>query len=117
MTRNTPATTSVDEWIKADAGVGASMASGSHTCAKNCADLIPPARINILEKNVRKWHAIDPINTKWNAKKGICIKIHDKSVELKTTIANINEININMSLILENTNVFWAALIVYIRVE
>jgi hypothetical protein len=35
MTKNTPATTRVEEWIRADAGVGASIASGSHTCEKN----------------------------------------------------------------------------------
>jgi predicted outer membrane repeat protein len=29
--KNTPATTNVDEWINAEAGVGASIASGSHT--------------------------------------------------------------------------------------
>lgn len=29
--RKTPATTNVDEWINADAGVGASIASGSQT--------------------------------------------------------------------------------------
>jgi hypothetical protein len=31
MIKNTPATTSVDEWISAEAGVGASIASGNHT--------------------------------------------------------------------------------------
>jgi hypothetical protein len=31
ITKNTPATTRVDEWIRAEAGVGASIASGSHT--------------------------------------------------------------------------------------
>jgi hypothetical protein len=35
ITRNIPATTKVDEWINADAGVGASIASGNQTCAKN----------------------------------------------------------------------------------
>jgi hypothetical protein len=33
--KKTPAITSVDEWIKAEAGVGASIASGNHTCEKN----------------------------------------------------------------------------------
>jgi hypothetical protein len=49
--------------------------------------------------------------------RGICKKIIDKSVVLNTLIVNINEININISLIRENTNVLRAALIVYIRVE
>jgi hypothetical protein len=29
----------VAEWIKADAGTGASIESGSHKCPTNCADL------------------------------------------------------------------------------
>jgi hypothetical protein len=33
--KNIPATTNVDEWINADAGVGASIASGNHTWNKN----------------------------------------------------------------------------------
>lgn len=45
------------------------------------------------------------------------MKISDKSVVLKVFIVNKKEKNINMSLILEKTNVFRAAFIVYIRVE
>jgi len=56
--RKTPATTSVDEWISAEAGVGASIASGNQTCAKNCAALIPPEVTKQKEKNVRKWTAV-----------------------------------------------------------
>ena len=93
------------------------MASGNQTCAKNCAALIPPERTNAIENAVRKCQAVLPINIKWNAIKGICRNITERSVELKTTIVSINDININISLILENTNVFWAALIVYILVE
>ncbi len=37
--------TSVDEWINADAGVGASIASGNQTWKKNCADLIKPPKL------------------------------------------------------------------------
>jgi hypothetical protein len=44
--------------------------------------------------------------------KGICKKMTDKSVELNTTIVSRKEININISLIREKTNVFWAAFIV-----
>src|SRR3990172_6683327 len=36
---NTPAVTIVAAWIRADTGVGASMALGSHTCRGNWADL------------------------------------------------------------------------------
>jgi hypothetical protein len=35
MIKNTPATTKVEEWIRAEAGVGASIASGSQTWEKN----------------------------------------------------------------------------------
>ena len=55
--RKTPATTNVDEWMSADAGVGASIASGSQTWEKNCAALIPPERTKHMEKNVKKCHA------------------------------------------------------------
>ena len=37
--RYTPAVTIVAAWIRAETGVGPSMASGSHTCSGNCADL------------------------------------------------------------------------------
>jgi len=42
ITKNIPATTRVEEWIRAEAGVGASIASGSQTCEKNWAAFIPP---------------------------------------------------------------------------
>jgi len=54
MTKNTPATTNVDEWISADAGVGASIASGNHTCEKNCAAFIEPDVTRHTEKRVKK---------------------------------------------------------------
>lgn len=38
ISRNTPATTIVLEWSRADTGVGPSMAEGSHGCSPNCAD-------------------------------------------------------------------------------
>jgi len=41
----------------------------------------------------------------------------DRSVDIKTFIESIKVKNINMSLILEKTNVFNAAFIVYMRVE
>jgi|TARA_B110000259_G_scaffold100505_1_gene115833 hypothetical protein len=43
--------------------------------------------------------------------------MRDKSVVEKVFIVNINEKNINISLIREKTKVFIAAFIVYIRVE
>lgn len=56
MTKNTPATTSVEEWISAEAGVGASIASGNQTWEKNWAALIPPDRTKNKEKDERKWN-------------------------------------------------------------
>ena len=54
ITKNIPATTRVEEWISAEAGVGASIASGNQTCEKNCAALIPPDKTKQVEKNVIK---------------------------------------------------------------
>jgi hypothetical protein len=51
--------------------VGASIASGNQTWAKNCAALIPPDNINDIEKKVRKCQAEFPIKRKWNIIKGI----------------------------------------------
>ena len=45
QTMNTPAVTIVAAWISADTGVGPSIASGSHVCRPNCADL-PIAPMN-----------------------------------------------------------------------
>jgi hypothetical protein len=70
-----------------------------------------------MEKKVKKWNAVGPTKRKWKDIKGICRKITDRSVELKTTIVSRKEININMSLMREKTNVFCAAFIVYTLVE
>ena len=43
--RNTPAVTMVAAWIRAETGVGPSIASGSQVCRKSCADL-PAAPTN-----------------------------------------------------------------------
>jgi hypothetical protein len=43
--KNTPAETSVAEWIKAEAGTGASIESGNQTWKPNWADLIKAASI------------------------------------------------------------------------
>ena len=45
QTRKTPAVTIVAAWIKADTGVGPSIASGNHVCRNSCADL-PIAPMN-----------------------------------------------------------------------
>ena len=46
-TRKTPAATMVAAWMRAETGVGPSIASGSQTCSGNCADLpIVPAKIS-----------------------------------------------------------------------
>src|ERR1700734_3157219 len=44
-TMNTPAVTIVAAWIKAETGVGPSIASGNQVCSRNCADL-PIAPMN-----------------------------------------------------------------------
>ena len=44
-TMNTPAVTMVAAWIRADTGVGPSIASGSQVCRPSCADL-PIAPMN-----------------------------------------------------------------------
>jgi len=47
MIKKTPAVTIVAAWIKADTGVGPSIASGNHVCKPICADLpIAPIKSN-----------------------------------------------------------------------
>ena len=60
ITKNIPATTSVDEWIRAEAGVGASIASGNQTWEKNWAAFIPPDKTKHVEKKDIKWRAYSP---------------------------------------------------------
>lgn len=45
ISRNTPATTMVLEWRRADTGVGPSIAAGSHGWRLNCADFPMAAAI------------------------------------------------------------------------
>ena len=52
---NTPATTIVDLWRRADTGVGPSIAAGSHGWSPNWADFPAAARTNPNSINVRKW--------------------------------------------------------------
>ena len=53
---NTPAVTIVAAWIRADTGVGPSIASGSQVWSRNCADL-PMAPMNSSRQaSVRACH-------------------------------------------------------------
>ncbi len=48
MTRYTPAVTIVAAWIRAETGVGPSIAFASHVCSGNCADFpIAPIKSKI----------------------------------------------------------------------
>ena len=60
ITKNIPATTSVEEWISADAGVGASIASGNQTWEKNWAAFIEPEVTKQKENRVIKCKAKFP---------------------------------------------------------
>ena len=51
QTRNTPAVTMVAAWIRAETGVGPSIASGSQVCSPICADL-PIAPTNSSRQSV-----------------------------------------------------------------
>ena len=53
QTRNTPAVTMVAAWIRAETGVGPSMASGSQVCKPNCADLPIAPTNNSRQRVVR----------------------------------------------------------------
>jgi len=61
--RKTPAVTIVAAWIKAETGVGPSIASGIHVCNPICADL-PIAPINNREQITVKTGKSYPKNTK-----------------------------------------------------
>ena len=50
--KKTPAVTIVAAWIKAETGVGPSIASGNHVCKPNWADFpIAPKKRNIVIKS------------------------------------------------------------------
>ena len=68
--RNTPAVTKVDEWTRADTGVGAAMAAGSQLEKGICALLVMAARIIVrvmgvvlgaLVINQCPWLAVQPM--------------------------------------------------------
>lgn len=45
-----PQTTKVAAWIKADTGIGPSIASGSHMCNPNCVDFVEAHKIIVIIK-------------------------------------------------------------------
>lgn len=63
--RNTPATTIVLEWSRAETGVGPSMADGSHGCKPNCADFPVAARISPISGRIVM--LLSRINICWNS--------------------------------------------------
>ena len=98
--------------MRAEAGVGASIASGNQTWAKNWAALIVPERHRNIEKIVKTWNPVEPKKIKWKDRKGVRVKITERSVVVKIKREDIKDKNINISLIRENTKVFKAAFIV-----
>src|SRR5438874_10035995 len=66
QTRNTPAVTMVAAWIRAETGVGPSMASGSQVCNPSWADL-PMAPTNSSRQAVSSAGTDLPRNMKWAA--------------------------------------------------
>lgn len=57
MRIKTPAVTRVDEWTRAETGVGAAIAAGSHLIKGNCALFVMAATINIVA--IKKWEGDD----------------------------------------------------------
>src|SRR3954471_2115265 len=75
QTMNTPAVTIVAAWIRADTGVGPSMASGSQVCRPSWADL-PMAPTNSSRQAVSSAGTLLPRNMKWaDAISGVLAKI------------------------------------------
>ena len=54
----TPAVTMVAAWMRAETGVGPSIASGSQVCSRNCADL-PMAPMNSSRQAMRQRVPVD----------------------------------------------------------
>jgi len=52
--RNTPAVTRVEEWTKAETGVGAAIAAGNHAEKGTCA-LLVEAEITKIHININKY--------------------------------------------------------------
>ena len=80
-TMNTPAVTMVAAWIRAETGVGPSIASGSQVCSRNCADLpIAPmnssrqAMVSASQSTPKRWMVLP-------ARPGAAAKICSKLTE------------------------------------
>jgi len=56
--RNTPAVTIVAAWIRADTGVGPSIASGNQVCRNNCADLPIAPTNNRKASKLAAFHSV-----------------------------------------------------------
>ena len=82
-TMNTPAVTMVAAWIRAETGVGPSMASGSQVCRPSCADL-PIAPMN--SRKVQTVTMSQSFHRKWKvlpAMPGVAAKTVSKLTEPK----------------------------------
>jgi len=88
MTKKTPAVTIVAACIKADTGVGPSIASGSHICKPNCADL-PIAPTNKKKQQTKKKFNLKPIKNILKSKK----YEHKLNITLYLTLPKITTIN------------------------
>ena len=82
-TKKTPAVTIVAAWIRAETGVGPSIASGSQVCKPNCADL--------------------PIAPKKSIKqiKSIALNAYPKTIKVESNLFGI-WVNISLKLIEPN---------------
>ena len=81
--KNTPAVTKVAACIKADTGVGPSIAEGSHVCKPNCADL-PTQPKNKKEQIMSKHIKLKPKKEKVTSlKNGANENTTKKSTDLK----------------------------------
>ena len=84
QTRNTPAVTIVAAWIRAETGVGPSIASGSQVCRKSWADLpIAPmnsrnairlAAFHSVHRNVRLVSARSGAAAKMSSKRTLSVR-------------------------------------------
>ena len=59
-----PHTTNVAAWIKADTGIGPSIASGNHMCKPNCVDFVNAHRISKNSINHVKYKSKQKNETK-----------------------------------------------------
>lgn len=89
ITRNTPAVTRVDEWTKAETGVGAAMAAGSHLEKGIWALFVIAATVIVIMTMKDMWKShIDRI-FQWpcNTRRPIEIKIITSPIRLASTVS------------------------------